>query len=119
MSRPVLTVVLLSLVSLLASGCGVLSGGLRGVDLPGGADLGDDPYEVTVEFSDVVDLVPQSLVKVNDVPVGSVTTIAVDPHSWVAEHGVRVTILDDPRCVNLMEEFIAARPELWNEDIGV
>ncbi|MHA6792692.1 MCE family protein [Pseudonocardia bannensis] len=84
-SRPVLTVVLLSLVSLLASGCGVLSGGLRGVDLPGGADLGDDPYEVTVEFSDVVDLVPQSLVKVNDVPVGSVTTIAVDPHSWVAQ----------------------------------
>ncbi|MHA6794330.1 nucleoside deaminase [Pseudonocardia bannensis] len=40
-------------------------------------------------------------------------------HDWLAEHGVRVTILDDPRCVNLMEEFIAARPELWNEDIGV
>ncbi|WP_214366853.1 nucleoside deaminase [Pseudonocardia sp. H11422] len=40
-------------------------------------------------------------------------------HDWLAEHGVRVTILDDPRCVDLMEEFIAARPELWNEDIGV
>jgi creatinine deaminase len=28
-------------------------------------------------------------------------------------------IVDDPECVRLMEEFIAARPELWNEDIGV
>ncbi|MCE0762515.1 nucleoside deaminase [Pseudonocardia kujensis] len=40
-------------------------------------------------------------------------------HDWLAEHGVRVTLLDDERCVRLMEDFIAARPELWNEDIGV
>lgn len=40
-------------------------------------------------------------------------------HDWLAEHGVRVTLLDDERCVSMMEEFIAARPELWNEDIGV
>jgi cytosine deaminase len=40
-------------------------------------------------------------------------------HGWLAEHGVRVTLLDDERCVSMMEEFIAARPELWNEDIGV
>jgi cytosine deaminase len=40
-------------------------------------------------------------------------------HGWLAEHGVRVTLLDDERCVRLMEDFIAARPELWNEDIGV
>ncbi|GAA1877966.1 nucleoside deaminase [Pseudonocardia ailaonensis] len=40
-------------------------------------------------------------------------------HSWLEEHGVRVTLLDDERCVRLMEDFIAARPELWNEDIGV
>jgi cytosine deaminase len=26
--------------------------------------------------------------------------------------------LDDERCVALMTEFIAARPELWFEDIG-
>jgi phospholipid/cholesterol/gamma-HCH transport system substrate-binding protein len=68
---------------LLASGCGVLSGGLRGVDLPGGADLGDHPYRLVVEFSDVVDLVPQSLVKVNDVPVGAVSDIKVGPN-WTA-----------------------------------
>ncbi len=69
--------------ALLTSGCGVLSGGLRGVPLPGGADLGGNPYEVTVEFADVVDLVPQSLVKVNDVPVGTVTNIGVGPN-WTA-----------------------------------
>ena len=39
-------------------------------------------------------------------------------HDWLAEHGVAVTVLDDERCVALMTDFIAARPELWNEDIG-
>ncbi|MFI5734013.1 nucleoside deaminase [Kribbella sp. NPDC051587] len=38
---------------------------------------------------------------------------------WLAEHGVQVTLLDDPRCVTMMTEFIAANPSLWNEDIGV
>jgi cytosine/creatinine deaminase len=32
--------------------------------------------------------------------------------------GVRVQVLQDERCVRLMQEFIAAYPELWNEDIG-
>ncbi|HEY3263236.1 MAG TPA: nucleoside deaminase [Pseudonocardiaceae bacterium] len=39
-------------------------------------------------------------------------------HDWLAEHGVRVTVLDDPECIVLMTEFIAAHPELWSEDIG-
>lgn len=39
-------------------------------------------------------------------------------HDWLAEHGVEVVVLDDPECVALMTEFIASRPELWNEDIG-
>jgi cytosine deaminase len=30
-----------------------------------------------------------------------------------------VDVLDDARCVELMTRFIAANPELWNEDIGV
>jgi cytosine/creatinine deaminase len=33
--------------------------------------------------------------------------------------GVVVEVLQDPRCVQLMREFIAGRPDLWNEDIGV
>lgn len=40
-------------------------------------------------------------------------------HDWLVEHGVRVTVLDDERCIELMSTFIAERPELWNEDIGV
>jgi creatinine deaminase len=27
--------------------------------------------------------------------------------------------LPDPACIRLMRDFIKARPELWNEDIGV
>lgn len=37
---------------------------------------------------------------------------------WLREQGVRVIDLDDAACVRLMTEFIAARPDLWNEDIG-
>ena len=40
-------------------------------------------------------------------------------HDWLAEHGVRITLLDDERCVSMMTDFIAENPALWNEDIGV
>jgi cytosine deaminase len=33
--------------------------------------------------------------------------------------GVVIDVLQDPRCITLMEEFIRAHPTLWNEDIGV
>jgi creatinine deaminase len=33
--------------------------------------------------------------------------------------GVTVDVLQDETCIRLMREFIAAHPELWNEDIGV
>jgi cytosine deaminase len=39
-------------------------------------------------------------------------------HDWLVEHGVSVTVLDDKRCVEMMTDFIAARPDLWAEDIG-
>jgi cytosine deaminase len=32
--------------------------------------------------------------------------------------GVEVDVLHDPVCVGLMQQFIADKPELWNEDIG-
>ena len=46
--------------------------------LPGGTDTGDRPMTVTVKFRDVLDLVPQSTVKVNDVSVGKVTDVTLD-----------------------------------------
>ena len=32
--------------------------------------------------------------------------------------GVEVLVLDDAECIELMEDFIAREPALWNEDIG-
>ena len=32
--------------------------------------------------------------------------------------GVEITILQDEECIAMMDEFISAHPELWNEDIG-
>jgi creatinine deaminase len=34
------------------------------------------------------------------------------------EHGVNVIVENDPTCIQMMEDFIAKNPSLWNEDIG-
>jgi phospholipid/cholesterol/gamma-HCH transport system substrate-binding protein len=68
------------------SGCGFH--GLYSASLPGGANLGSDPYTVTIQFADVLDLVPQSSVKVNDVSVGKVQSISLK--GWVASVRVKV-----------------------------
>jgi cytosine deaminase len=41
------------------------------------------------------------------------------PEDYVRSRGVELEIVDDTECARLMREFIAERPELWNEDIGV
>ena len=33
--------------------------------------------------------------------------------------GVTIEVIQDPTCIELMQSFIAAKPTLWNEDIGV
>jgi cytosine deaminase len=38
--------------------------------------------------------------------------------AWLRENGVVVIDLHDDACIRLMRDFIAAHPELWNEDIG-
>ena len=58
------------------------------------------------------------LYKVPRIVVGENRTFQ-GPEAYVRSRGVDLVIVDDPECVRLMEEFIAARPELWNEDIGV
>jgi cytosine deaminase len=55
---------------------------------------------------------------ISRVVIGEARTF-VGGHDWLAENGVEVVLLDDERCVTMMREFIAARPDLWNEDIGV
>ncbi len=38
---------------------------------------------------------------------------------WLTAEGVEVILANDPRCIELMRTFIAERPDLWDEDIGV
>lgn len=61
------------LAVLTLTGCGFR--GAASLPLPGGQGNGEDAYQLTIEFSDVLDLVVQSAVKVNDVTVGSVKNI--------------------------------------------
>jgi cytosine deaminase len=51
------------------------------------------------------------------VVIGEARTFAGAP-DFLSSHGIRVVNLDDPRCYEMMAAFIAAHPELWNEDIG-
>ncbi len=41
------------------------------------------------------------------------------PEDYVRSQGVKLEILNDPVCIQLMRDFIKAKPELWNEDIGI
>jgi cytosine/creatinine deaminase len=40
------------------------------------------------------------------------------PEDYLRSRGVRLDVLNDPECIRLMKDFISARPDLWNEDIG-
>ncbi|TQK51100.1 phospholipid/cholesterol/gamma-HCH transport system substrate-binding protein [Streptomyces sp. SLBN-118] len=75
-----------------AMGSVVLTGcefnGLYDVGLPGGAADDGNAYRVTVEFRDVLDLVPQSAVKVNNVTVGAVEKVELA--GWHARVRLRV-----------------------------
>lgn len=58
------------------------------------------------------------LYKIPKVIVGENKTFQ-GPEKYVRSRGVNLVIVDDPRCIALMEAFIRDQPELWNEDIGV
>ncbi|GAB7003140.1 hypothetical protein JCM18899A_06110 [Nocardioides sp. AN3] len=75
------------LLALLAAVCLTLTAcdfDVYDLPLPGGADTGSHPLTLHVEFADVLDLVPDSGVKVNEVSVGKVTSVKlVDGHADV------------------------------------
>ncbi len=77
------------------SGCSVYD-----LPLPGGADTGEDPMTVHVMFRDVLDLVPQSTVKVDDVTVGKVTGIKLK--GYTADVAIQL-----PRSIDLPENVRA------------
>jgi len=69
--------------------------------LPGGADVGENPIVVTARFENVLDLVPQSTVKVADVTVGKVTDVSLDGYE-------AVVTLEINRDVKLPDDTIAS-----------
>ncbi len=58
------------------------------------------------------------LYKIPRIIVGENVTFQ-GPEDYVRSQGVNVNVLQDQTCIQMMRDFIAARPELWNEDIGV
>ena len=57
------------------------------------------------------------LYKIPRVVIGEHRTFQ-GPEEYLRSRGVELVILDNEECIHLMEEFIAANPALWNEDIG-
>jgi phospholipid/cholesterol/gamma-HCH transport system substrate-binding protein len=90
-------------VAVALTGTVVLSGcdfDVYSLPLPGGTDVGDDAMTVTVQFEDVLDLVPQSSVKVDQVTVGSVEKIELN--GWTARVTLRL-----PKNVDLPDNAVA------------
>ncbi len=56
--------------------------------------------------------------KIPKVVIGENVTFQ-GPEDYVRSRGVELVILNDETYIGMMREFIAARPELWNENIGV
>ena len=58
-----------------------------------------------------------ALYRISRVVIGENRTF-MGEEKWLADRGVEIVVLQDERCIELMRRFIAARPALWNEDIG-
>ncbi|MFD5794791.1 MCE family protein [Streptomyces diastatochromogenes] len=109
--------------SLLLTGCEF--NGWYDVPLPGGAAADGRAYHVTVEFRDVMDLVPQSAVKVDNVTVGAVEKVELD--GWHAR--VRLRIADSVKLPGnavaelrqtsmLGEKYVALSPPDGTQPVG-
>ncbi len=57
------------------------------------------------------------LYKIPKIVIGEKKTFQ-GPEDYLRSRGVELEILNDPECIRLMEDFIKAKPDLWNEDIG-
>lgn len=57
------------------------------------------------------------LYKIPKIVIGENLTFR-GPEDYVRSRGVTLQIVHNEECVKLMKDFIAAHPDLWNEDIG-
>jgi creatinine deaminase len=58
------------------------------------------------------------LYKIPRVVVGENQTF-LGAEDYMRSQGIQVDVVQDPECIQLMQDFIEANPQLWNEDIGV
>ncbi len=118
-----------SLPALVVAGALVLSGcefeGAYDLPLPGSPVDEDDAYQVTAEFADVLNVVPRSVVMVDDVTVGEVTE--VDRLGWHAKVTMLVrkdvelpdNAVADIRQVSLLgEKYVALEEPIGEEPVG-
>jgi len=110
--RPALVATAAVLGALVLSGCEAYD-----LPLPGSPVDKDESFEVTAEFNDVLQLVPRSPVKVNDVTVGEVTDIR--RIGWHAEATLRIrddvtlpgNVFADIRQTSLLgEKYVSLQP---------
>lgn len=88
-TRPRVAIAAASLAAVVTvAGCGF--DGVSSMPLPGGVDTGDNPRTYTIQFDDVLDMVPNSVVKKDGIPVGRVTKVEVPGNEWYAQLTVRV-----------------------------
>ncbi len=57
------------------------------------------------------------LYKIPSVVAGENVTFK-GPEDYLRSQRVQLTVVQEPECIELMKNFIQARPELWQEDIG-
>lgn len=58
------------------------------------------------------------LYKIPKIVIAENTTF-LGAEEWLRSSGVELTVVNDEECVEMMRNFIASHPELWNEDIAV
>ncbi len=58
------------------------------------------------------------LYKIPKIVIAENTTF-LGAEEWLRSSGVDLTVVNDQECVEMMRNFIASHPELWNEDIAV
>lgn len=57
------------------------------------------------------------LYKIPKIVIGENKTFQ-GPEDYLRSRGVEIVILNNQECIKMMKDFIKAKPELWNEDIG-
>ena len=87
-------------------------------------NAGRHPAQVYREATIYTTLSPCSMCSGAILLYGIPRVVIGENHSFKGEEdllrsrGVELTLVDDPRCIELMARFMRERPELWNEDIG-